>query len=522
MRGYEILNKKNDIDLILRIKDSISKNIKCNQKYTYSNIIFGNQSDKAFSIITQYLFLRIGHLSFNSSILYYYGNQQSPLIYPLPLHWQDVLKEYDIKVSKYKSLFLWNLFIIIMGLYGFLSFIKLIFLNIINVFIKPSKPTSDFIYFDNLNFDNVPVDGNINKSKTIISWYYKTKCLDLKNIVLCHSATSTQDIITSNYQIIYIKSPLISFDSVRLFSLFFIVNIKTLIYVCFSFFRGHWWNVLLYSEAVKSTHINFQKQSQIAKEYLFHNSNWLYKPLWCYAAESRGAKIIFYFYSTNIESFKTSLSNKINANTWNLVSWNHYLVWDEYQKKFLEQFVKKSTYIEVVGTIWFSSNYTNFIKSDEKYIAVFDVQPFRDSRYKVLGIEFEYYIPKVCNLFLSDIQEVTNKYSISVKLKRKRDAGNLVHSKYLNYLRYLESKKNFEILNSRIDPYSIIENALLVISMPFTSTALIAKELGKPTIYYDPLNLIMNDDSGSHGIKVVSCKADLDIWILENINDLLA
>jgi polysaccharide biosynthesis PFTS motif protein len=522
MRGYEILNKREELDLILRIKDSISKSLKENQKYSYSNIIFGDQTHQAFLIITQYLFIRIGNLSFNSALLFYFGNNQSPLVYPLPLYWQDVLKGYNIKVSKNKSLFLWNLFIIAMGIYGFFFFLNLVFSNAISLLSKRTKltkATSEFIYFDNLNFNNVPCNIDITKQKTIMSWYYNTKCSHLKNIILCHSVISTQDIYTPNYQIVYLKSPLIPFDNFRLFFLFFIVNIKLFIYVFFNYFRGHWWNVLLYSEAIKSSHFNFQKPCHIANEYLFHNSNWLYRPLWSYAAESRGAKVIFYFYSTNIQSFKSSSTKNINANTWNLVSWNHYLVWDEFQMKFLQQYVKIGTSIEVVGNIWFSTNFTNFEKSSEKFIAVFDVQPFRDSRYQILGSEIEYYIPKVCNLFLSDILKVANKYSIKVKLKRKRDAGNLIHSKYLNHLKYLETNYNFEILDSKTDSYSIIENASLVISMPFTSTALIARELGKPTIYYDALNQIVKDDTGSHEIRIVSSIDDLDTWILENIKN---
>ena len=40
--------------------------------------------------------------------------------------------------------------------------------------------------------------------------------------------------------------------------------------------------------------------------------------------------------------------------------------------------------------------------------------------------------------------------------------------------------------------------------MPFTSTALVARNLGKPSYYYDPSGIIQNDDRAAHGIPVIS------------------
>ena len=54
--------------------------------------------------------------------------------------------------------------------------------------------------------------------------------------------------------------------------------------------------------------------------------------------------------------------------------------------------------------------------------------------------------------------------------------------------------------------------------MPFTSTALIAKHLGKPSIYYDPRDLLHKNDIASHGIRIIS---DLDIlkkWVSNILN----
>jgi len=40
--------------------------------------------------------------------------------------------------------------------------------------------------------------------------------------------------------------------------------------------------------------------------------------------------------------------------------------------------------------------------------------------------------------------------------------------------------------------------------MPFTSTALVARNPGKPSYYYDPSGIIQKDDRATHGIPVIS------------------
>jgi polysaccharide biosynthesis PFTS motif protein len=49
--------------------------------------------------------------------------------------------------------------------------------------------------------------------------------------------------------------------------------------------------------------------------------------------------------------------------------------------------------------------------------------------------------------------------------------------------------------------------------MPFTSTALLGREMGKPSIYYDPHGLVQKDDRAAHGIPIVTGPDELHAWI---------
>jgi len=61
--------------------------------------------------------------------------------------------------------------------------------------------------------------------------------------------------------------------------------------------------------------------------------------------------------------------------------------------------------------------------------------------------------------------------------------------------------------------HRLIEESHAVISMPFTSTALIGRELNKPSIYYDSLGFIGKNEPAAHGIEVISGKNELREWM---------
>ena len=66
-------------------------------------------------------------------------------------------------------------------------------------------------------------------------------------------------------------------------------------------------------------------------------------------------------------------------------------------------------------------------------------------------------------------------------------------------------------VHPEISPRRIIEKSDATISSPFTSTALLSKYQGKPTVFYDSLDLLKN--SQFHEIDVLKKIEDLKKWI---------
>ena len=80
---------------------------------------------------------------------------------------------------------------------------------------------------------------------------------------------------------------------------------------------------------------------------------------------------------------------------------------------------------------------------------------------------------------------------------------------------FLEKQNNLVLgavtkVDTNIAARSLIKVSDAVISMPFTSTAIIGKELGKPSIYYDASTSVEHNES--HGIPVLKSKVELNKW----------
>jgi polysaccharide biosynthesis PFTS motif protein len=165
------------------------------------------------------------------------------------------------------------------------------------------------------------------------------------------------------------------------------------------YFRGRWWHALILNQAAMSKQVRCLQPEFLADEYLFHNSGWIYRPLWTYDAEEAGSVITFYFYSTNCESFKTFKGYKPIPYGWKAMNWSRYLVWDDYQADFVRRSIGDAANIIIVGSIWFSGRSAKMQKNQDLNIAIFDVTPQRHSRFSILGLSDEFYTPLIANKF---------------------------------------------------------------------------------------------------------------------------
>jgi polysaccharide biosynthesis PFTS motif protein len=200
------------------------------------------------------------------------------------------------------------------------------------------------------------------------------------------------------------------------------------------------------------------------------------------------------------------------------MTWSNFLVWDTYQADFVKRAIGNKGTIFIVGPIWFQSDNKEIPYLPENSVAVFDIQPHRDSRYQSLGLENNFFTPETMNRFLLDIYTAAEKNKVVMVLKRKRNIGKLVNNRYQILIDRLKNSQNFVTIDSDISAFRLIERTSVVISIPFTSTAIIAKEMGKVSIYYDPTGEIQKDDRAAHGIPLISGISELSNWFYDYYN----
>jgi polysaccharide biosynthesis PFTS motif protein len=273
----------------------------------------------------------------------------------------------------------------------------------------------------------------------------------------------------------------------------------------FDMLRGYWWSPLMFGPCVQA--FIAKHQPTFAIDYLFHNSN-PRKPLWLYEVEANGAKSTFYFYSTNCDSFKTKEGYQSTPSYYRNMNFSRYLVWDQEQADFVRRCAVNQTRLNIVGPIWHSDSTAVLPELTSRTVAVFDIQPRRKSVYELLGSPLEYYTPAIGIKFLNDIHEAASQHDWTMAWKGKRklvlNKISQIAKSYESACEKLASSPNMLVIDPDIAATRLIKRCALVISMPFTSTAIVARDLGKPSYYYDPSGIIQKDDRAAHGIPIIS------------------
>lgn len=513
LRGHRILKKTNSLDKISAIKDLLAVT-DCAKSKLMSPIILGAAISNSELVLRQYLLYHFANYDLNKAILYAKGNSDASIVHPLPHIWFSAFEQSGLKIAKVRSTLLWNGYIIMFFALGLKVIGKTIIQSIKEIIRPAYNGLGRYTYFDSISVDNLH-NSKGRYSRTILSWYQQWSGRVGELDTICHDI---QGLNPTNSGAVCVRSLLSAIPPINTINglvRYTAWAIKSILLAGIDLFRGRWWHALLLNQAARSAHVRIMSADLLAREYMFHNANWIYRPLWTYEAEARECLVTFYFYSTNCESFKLRSGYSKQIYGWQNLNWPRYLVWNDYQSSFVKRVIGEGAPVKVVGCIWFSDNGNNFSSTTKHNIAVFNVTPQRLSHYAPQVIQdFHFYSPKVCNKFLLDIQQTSFEQQYNMLLKQKRNIGSMAHPSYRLICESLLSLQNVRCVDADTSAIQVIEECDLVISMPFTSTALIAREMNKPSVYYDPLGLCQKGDRAAHGIEILQGKNELESWIL--------
>lgn len=512
MRGYRYSKQEGQLERVTTVKLALTNARLAGMGSDATPIVFGAALENAELVTRQYLLSRVGGINLNKALLHAWGGHGRLAFHPLPPEWRKIVQENGFKVSKLGLAITWNCYVALRLAAGVVAIGKRVFGSIR----APQKRLGSFVYFDALAPGNVHRRGTDRPSRNILAWYSqwpgKIPALD----TICHGVEAADGAIDGGIRVTTTSGPIPPLKGAAWLG-FIAWSFAAILIGLVDWFRGRWWHALLLGEAEAAAAARLQPPHLLAREYLFHQSGWMYRPLWTYAAEKKGCRITFYFYSTNSEGFKRKTMYPAPYYGWQSSSWPNFLVWNENQADFVRRVAGDRNSISVVGPIWFEDGGADVPVVEASTIAAFDVTPVRNSIYQTLGLDFEYYVASTAVSFLKDVQSVAQAAGIDVLWKRKRELGHAAHPRYRRHAEHLAGCGNVHVVDSRASAFNVIEVADLVVSMPFTSTALIARDQGKPSCYYDPTGLLQKDDRASHGIPILSGLPELQSWIGANL-----
>ena len=513
MRGYRFLKVSNQLGRVATVKETLT-NTRLNQcKGLTLHYIFGAGTGDVELIVRQYLLIRVCGLNLNKSLLYALGKPGSAVVHPLPREWRKVVEQHGFKVARVRSALAWNGFVALFLVYGMVVIARQLVGSVKEIFCPAFRTLGRFAYFGALTAGNLPRPCKDGRSHDILTWYQRWPGRVTGLDTLCHSVEGRTLSAIDGLPVISVLSAITPLTHTGALVRYIGWSLTSILLAAFDILRGHWWHAIMLGEASLAATIRMQESDSLARDYLFHNSNYIYRPLWTYEAEKQGSRVTFYFYSTNCESFKRPTGYPKLMYGWQAMNWSHYLVWDEYQANFVRRAVGEDVNISVVGPIWFQGSNCEMPQVEKPGVAVFDVTPHRSSCYCVLGADYEFYIPATSEGFLSHIADAVCQVSAVMLWKRKRKIGAIAHPRYRYFTERLSARKDIVLVDPEISALQVIEASCAVISMPFTSTALIARALGKPSVYYDPTGELQSDDRAAHGIPIVSGSEQLKTWL---------
>lgn len=529
IRGYRILEDKYKKFPLLALREALNEKIFNEKSNYYSPLIFNNSINNS-KLICKHFFLKILFTrkayfpSLNIEILYSIGNK-SKLIYPLPRIYRVYLEDQNISINHFLSDILWIFYQLVFFFYGVIFGLKYIFVNLYYLIFNKRKlslfKSQEFIYFNNLSKDSLPTYEETSLKSNFINWYIENNRFQCPEIIT-HNLEDVKEFKFKSKRILF-KSYLEKFDSFNNLFNFLIWFLSSTSLCILDLFRGRWWHLLLFYEALIASIIKFQNKDKIARDYFFHNSNFIYRPMWTYEAEKKGSNINLFFYSTNY----TRIHNKENIDD-NFVHyyiresmWPNYYVWDKYDKEYFEKNILNTPNFIIAKSISIENGVRCNINKDKKNLFIFDVQPYREIFTTTWLNVYDQYAYDAINAikFLKDIVTASEDLNIKLYVKRKRNIGSLAHPAYLKILNKLYHNKKISLVDPKVNATNMIEKSNAVISMPFTSTAHIAKELNIPSIFYDSSGLVKTDILQTHNIKFISDTNSLKKWLIMVFNN---
>lgn len=490
-RNYNKIIKKNELHQIRKLKSDLANHQIDKIKTKYSN---------EFEIsVRQYLFQKLLGQFFLKQLFFFFNSKK--ILFPIPREWNSIFEKNSFKVSLFSNL-LFKIFLL-SKIFNGISFIFQVFKEYFNKDKNSHKFSSDDIIIHNLPLRHLNFLSSNSENVDIKFWLNKK----FPNHNFFFINENSRKINKNNINCLnYYYSNLI--PDLKIFNFLF-SSFKIIFKSFFYLISNNWSKVLMTEEIIKKVlieSIKVNKKNFPKKNIFFYTSN-IYRPLWTYELEKHSdIDLLMTSELSDLELISDNLSKNYNFRGYNLITWKEIYVWTkenyyDFKKKLPDSNIYISDPISIVDKK-IDLNFSNRI------ISLFSYNMDKGHYGISQTIDYLSNTQNKDNKFFEDIILLSEKYNFNILIKNKSKHKKHVTKKNMFYMKKVSSKKNIQIIDSEVSPHRIIQNSDAVISLPLTSTFIIGKYYSKPSIYYDPINLLKKQGDSN----LIKSLPDLEQW----------
>ena len=502
--SYNDLKLKNNLNRLAELRFFIEKNLIINNKDLFYNlfikkILYVNYNQ----IFKSHLILYILNLKFNRE--FYNAYKGGVIKLSLPKNINEIINKFGIHTSILNSFF-WKLSLLKKFLKYNLVIIKLLSFKKGNILFE------NFIYVFN-NANKIEYNNSFKSNPYSNNYAWLANKFNCKTILIPNIRNK------SNYefgQYNVFKSNNFQFNRLYKLIIFLFTFLIKFIFAFFLIFTKYWHYSFMFRDIIENDCFILNSIKFDGK--IFFDNNYAFeRPLWTISSLINKNDVHLYFVSSNFEFIQLTNKCDIQHTGYHSMQWDNILVWDERQKNILNKFIKNPELqnIHIVGPIPYLSNLNisnKLVNNHKQNLILFDVQPYRFTRYLEIGWPNEYYLFGNVKKFYLNILDKVDFENTNVYYKRKRETKQ-IDKKYLNFLNNLKIQKKISEINCDQNIFNIFDDNknIKVISMPFTGPSYVANHFGIKSSFYDPSGIIKNVNYDN--LKVIKNEKDLDKFI---------
>lgn len=457
--------------------------------------------------IRQYTLQKLSNAFVTNTLIKSLADKKTPQVYPFPKNLREQLESNNIRVKNAQSEILWR--------FKCSTHLGFAFINLLNILrfdkIDIGQKTKNLdLYIHGVRKESILVSQTNEELDNILSFFKHRNKTDKIMVYLVGDKNTS-----FKYEPCIVKSPFFGFSFANKINIIFYFSILA-VRAFWDLIFGSGYLIFMSNEIMLKKLALKINDKYIAKEYAFSQSNISYFPAWLDVLSQRGAYVTLYFYSHNLLPMQMKDEIQEWHYLYHLLNWPNYLVWDKNFGNEIKKIALNLPHIEVSNPISVVDNVHERLDIS-KYIAIFDVTPVRPSALGQYGIVSTIYDDEFSKAFFLKIISVAAELKQPMVVKPKRSNSVPTTKRFRRLMTSLSNDARIKILNPEISAKRVILNCKASISMPFTSPAIIAKSLHKPSIYFDPFGDFKKNQIASLDVDIISNENKLISW-MQSIN----